>query len=71
MNAAIPSAEQVRAALKRVPTADLADLAASSGVPLPTLVKVRNGQTSNPRIETVRAVWPALCAMSICGAAAP
>jgi len=70
MNASIPSAEQVRAALRRVAPSELAELAASTGVPLPTLVKVRNGQTSNPRIETVRAVWPRLCAMADCGAAA-
>jgi transcriptional regulator with XRE-family HTH domain len=37
-------------------------LAERTGVPLPTLIKIRHGQTENPRIETVRALWPELVA---------
>ncbi|MCB1891961.1 MAG: hypothetical protein KDF48_07075 [Rhodocyclaceae bacterium] len=33
-------------------------LATLSGVPVTTLVKIRNGQTADPRIDTVRAFWP-------------
>lgn len=40
--------------------AQLEQLATDSGVPFTTLVKVRNGQTENPRLETVHAIWPRL-----------
>ncbi len=33
-------------------------LARMSGVPVTTLIKIRNGQTRDPRIDTVREFWP-------------
>jgi hypothetical protein len=33
--------------------ADLGPVAVATGVPLPTLVKIKYGQTQNPRIGTV------------------
>lgn len=33
--------------------ADLGPVATATGVPLPTLVKIKYGQTQNPRIGTV------------------
>lgn len=56
----IPSADDVRALLLPYTTGDLMRLAEECGVPWTTLIKVRNGQTANPRLETVRAVWPYL-----------
>ena len=56
----IPSADEVRARLLRYTTAGLMRLAEKCGVPWTTLVKIRNGQTTDPRLETVRAVWPHL-----------
>lgn len=54
MNALIPSAEEVRAALSKLSYSQVGALAAKSGVPFTTLWKVRNGVTANPGVETVR-----------------
>jgi hypothetical protein len=56
----IPSADDVRARLLPYTTGGLMRLSEVCGVPWTTLVKVRNGQTANPRLETVRALWPHL-----------
>jgi hypothetical protein len=60
MQQAIPSAADVRARLETLTAAALEALAQRSGVPITTLIKVRNGQTTNPRLETVRQFWPEL-----------
>jgi predicted transcriptional regulator len=62
MNTVIPSPADVRAKLAPLTLAQLEDLAKRCDVPFTTLVKVRNGQTENPRLETVHAIWPALTA---------
>lgn len=54
MSTDIPSSVDVRARLSRLNLAQLTELAARSGVPRPTLHKIRYGQTVNPGIETVR-----------------
>lgn len=56
----VPSPAQVRAKLAPMTMAQLEQLADRAGVPFTTLVKVRNGQTENPRLETVCAIWPLL-----------
>jgi predicted transcriptional regulator len=56
----IPSATEIRAALQPYTIGKLMKLSDVCGVPWTTLVKIRNGQTTDPRLETVRAVWPAL-----------
>jgi hypothetical protein len=56
----IPSAADVRSRLAAMPLAAVEALGERCGVPLATLIKIRNGQTDNPRIETVRAIWPEL-----------
>jgi predicted transcriptional regulator len=42
-----------RARVQRLPLSELTDVAAGSGVPLTTLVKIKYGTTRNPRVETV------------------
>jgi hypothetical protein len=60
MNSSIPSAHHVAARLKPMRTTELQDLAARSGVPYRTLLKIRFGQTVNPGIETVRKFYALL-----------
>ena len=50
----IPSGDQLRALLEGLDHAQMQRLALVSGVPFTTLWKVRDGSTTNPRIETVR-----------------
>jgi predicted transcriptional regulator len=56
----IPSAEHVRHALQALTYAQTAELARISGVPFTTLWKVRSGETTDPRLETVRQFFPLL-----------
>jgi predicted transcriptional regulator len=60
MDNLIPKAADVRAKLASLSQSELEVLAAKCGVPLPTLVKIKYGQTENPRLDTVRAIWPEL-----------
>lgn len=60
MQSPIPSATDVRSKLEPLKLAELEALAERSGVPITTIIKVRNGQTANPRLETIRAIWPEL-----------
>lgn len=60
MSTSIPSAAEVRARLQSMKRSRMIELARSAGVPWTTLVKIRNGQTANPGVETVRAIWPEL-----------
>jgi len=54
MNTDFPSAERLRERLKGLRLAQVDALASASGVPSSTLMKIRNGVTPNPGIETVR-----------------
>lgn len=58
MESHIPSAQEVRERLALLTRSDLITLAQKSGVPFTTLQKIQRGETEDPRIETVRAVWP-------------
>jgi len=58
MSTPIPSAVDIRASLAALSLDQLDRLAELSGVPLPTLSKIRYGQTLNPGIETVRRFMP-------------
>lgn len=60
MTCSIPAAAEVRGRLMQLSRRSVIDLASRTGVPFPTLVKIRNGQTMNPGVETVRQFWPAL-----------
>jgi predicted transcriptional regulator len=59
----IPTPEQVRAELAALSYSQLLRLAEVSGVPFGTLQKVARGDTPNPRLNTVRGVWPHLAAL--------
>lgn len=54
----IPSAEELRAALQPFTLKRLHRLAELSGVPMPTIYKIKRGETPNPGIETVRLFMP-------------
>jgi predicted transcriptional regulator len=54
----IPSAADVAAMLKPMSNQHLERLASLSGVPYHTLLKIRSGETENPRIDTVRQFLP-------------
>lgn len=58
MTTSIPTTEDLRGVLQRLRSGELQELSRMSGVPFWTLIKVRNGETPNPRIGTVRAFWP-------------
>lgn len=50
----LPSAADVAESLKPLSNQQLEWLAVRSGVPYHTLLKIRSGETANPRIDTVR-----------------
>jgi hypothetical protein len=54
----IPSAAEVRAALSPLSRQQLVRLAAMSGVPFTTIQKIARGDTSDPRLDTVRGLLP-------------
>lgn len=56
----IPSADEVRQALKPLNLKQLEALARASGVPFTTIYKIKLGDTVNPGIETVRQFLPFL-----------
>lgn len=56
----IPTANEVRVLLAKFTTAETQDLADKSGVPFTTILKIRTGETSDPRLETVRKLYSAL-----------
>lgn len=60
MNAHIPSAEEVRHRLQAMTHAQVQELSSKSGAPFTTIWKIRSGETSDPRVTTVRAIWPHL-----------
>jgi hypothetical protein len=60
MQTDIPSAAAVRARLETMKRAQLLALARQTDVPFTTLWKIRSGETVDPRLETVRKVWPVI-----------
>lgn len=60
MQTNIPAASDMRARLELLGHAQMQALSRESGVPFTTLWKIRNGETDNPRIETVRLCYAAL-----------
>jgi len=57
MSPNLPSAQQVREKLDALEYAQVKALSKAAGVPFTTLWKIRSGETSDPRLETVRAIW--------------
>lgn len=64
MEILIPSAEQVRTQLAGLTMKQIAQLAALSGVPAPTIYKIKLGTTENPGIETLRKFMPHMPAVA-------
>ena len=60
---AMPSSEDVRAAVKELAGVEVRRLAETSGVPLTTLWNIRTGQTAKPALDTVRQFWPLIPAI--------
>ena len=60
MTSTIPSSDELRAKLSALGHAELMGLAERTATPFTTLWKIRSGETANPRLETVRAIWPEL-----------
>lgn len=60
MKEKIPPIETVKDRLSALDYAELQALSDESTVPFTTLLKIRNGITRNPGIETVRLFWPEL-----------
>lgn len=60
MNTCLPTAADVRQLMGKLSHAGMRGLAQRSGVPFTTLWKIRTGETKDPRLETVRVIWPEL-----------
>ena len=60
MNKSLPSSQEIREKLRAMPLAQMADLGKRAGVPFPTLMKIRYGQTVSPQLDTARLIWPEL-----------
>ena len=58
METAIPTAAGIRAMLSKLSTKQLERLAVLSGVPAPTIFKIRYDDTKNPGIDTVGKFLP-------------
>jgi len=69
MTTSIPSADDVRARLQTFGRAQLIALSERTGTPFTTLWKIRSGETADPRIDTVRAIWPELAEIPPAGPA--
>ena len=54
MDKQIPTAAEIRERLSPLTTAQTQALAEASDVPFTTLLKIKNGVTDNPRIDTVQ-----------------
>jgi hypothetical protein len=58
MESNIPSTEELRLRLQALTPGQMRALAAFSGISVHTLIKIGNGQTTNPGLDTVRAFEP-------------
>lgn len=63
MNNVIPTANEVRNRLRAIPLARMRAISEKVGVPFPTLMKIRYGETVNPQLDTVRLIWPELASV--------
>ena len=56
----LPTPEEVRFRLALLSHAQMLALAKTAKAPFTTLWKIRSGETKNPRLSTVCAIWPEL-----------
>ncbi len=59
----IPTVEDLRSRLMLLTYAQVQQLSEVSKAPFTTVWKIRAGETVNPRLETVQAIWPHLPAL--------
>lgn len=60
MSIEIPSMADVREAMRHLTLKQIATLAGLSGVPAPTIYKIKRGETPNPGMDTVAKFMPHL-----------
>lgn len=60
MQQEIPSPAEVRQRLEKLSWAEVQALCQKCRAPFTTVWKLRSGETTDPRLETVRAIWPEL-----------
>lgn len=60
MNADIPTSSELREKLAALSWAQVQELCRKTGAPFTTVWKIRSGETTDPRLETVRLIWPEL-----------
>lgn len=70
MSTPIPSSHDIREALKSLTLKQIDSLAELSGVPAPTIYKIKRGETNNPGIETLRKFMPHVAEVLAAGAPA-
>lgn len=58
MDINIPTVAEVQEALRPLSLRQLGRLAELSGVPMPTIYKIRIGETKSPGVDTVRKFLP-------------
>jgi len=56
----LPTVQEIREGLEALSFAEMKSLCEQCRVPFTTAWKLRTGVTTDPRIETVRALWPLL-----------
>lgn len=64
MASQIPSADEVRQKLSSLERGQIQTLANKSGVPLTTLVNIRDASKQGPTVDTLRKFWPHLLRMA-------
>jgi hypothetical protein len=60
MPSEIPTPAEVRRRLQLLSWAGVQALCKKTGAPFTTVWKLRNGETTDPRLETVYRIWPEL-----------
>lgn len=56
----IPTCAQLREKLLALSWGQVQELSRKTGAPFTTVWKIRDGETTDPRLETVRVIWPEL-----------
>jgi predicted transcriptional regulator len=54
----IPTCAELRAKLLTLTWSQVQELSRTTGAPFTTVWKIRDGETVDPRLETVRLIWP-------------
>jgi hypothetical protein len=57
MSTHIPTPDEVRQLLNDISYSDCERVARMAGVPVPSVINVRNGKSQNPQLSLARAIW--------------